>query len=159
MNKQAGGIVISILTSAYRTLDPVPRAFGIGATHSYELCLLRNDPCSEVRLILPDGGRIRYLRTAGTNFYNSSRAHTSTPTRFYQSTLAWYATSLRWVLRLKDGTVYRFIARDLVEPLPPASVTVPIPPPVAMQIHTQDRYGDLLTVARDCALRTAQLTS
>jgi hypothetical protein len=133
MNKQAGAIAVSRLTRTYRTLDPAPRAFGIGATHSSDFCLLRNDLCSEVRLILPDGGRIRYLRTAGTNFYNSSPPHTSTPARFYQSTLAWDGTSLRWVLRLKGGTVYRFVARDLgVELLPHASVTVPIPPPRAM---------------------------
>ena len=137
MNKQAGAIVVSILTRTYRTLDPAPRAFGIGATHSYDLCLLRNDLCSEVRLIPPDGGRIRYLRPAGANCYNSSAAQTSTPARFYQSTLAWDATSLRWVLRLKGGTVYRFIARDLgVEPLPPVSVTVPIPRPRAMLVQT-----------------------
>src|SRR5206468_6791653 len=59
------------LTRTYRTLDPAPRAFGIGSTHAYDLYLQRNDLCSEVRLILPDGGRIRYLRTSGTNCYDS----------------------------------------------------------------------------------------
>lgn len=148
------------LTRTYRTMDPAPRVFGIGATHSYDLYLIRNDLCSEVRLILPDGGRIRYLRTAGTNCYNSTLTHTSTPTRFYQSTLTWNATLLRWVVQLKGGTVYRFLAPDLgVETLPPGPATVPVPPPGAMVGEILDRYGNQLTIARDAALRITQITS
>ena len=64
------------VTRTYRTLDPALRAFGIGSTHSYDLYLQRNDVCSEVRLILPDGGRIRYLRTSGTNCYDATLVHT-----------------------------------------------------------------------------------
>src|SRR5207253_3242255 len=91
------------LTRTYRTLDPAPRAFGIGATHSYDLYLQRNNLCGEVRLILPDGGRIRYLRTSGTNCYDSTLVHASSGTRFYHSTLMWDSTVQCWIVKLTSS--------------------------------------------------------
>jgi len=147
------------LTRTYRTLDPAPRAFGIGATHSYDLYLQRNNLCGEVRLILPDGGRIRYLRTSGTNCYDSTLVHASSGTRFYHSTLMWDSTVQCWIVKLKDGTVYRFLAPDLgTVTLTPAPVTVPIVPPGAMLSDILDRYGNRVTIARDSALRITQIT-
>jgi hypothetical protein len=55
------------LTRTYRTRDTRSRAFGIGATHAYEMFVVGSrDPWTFIELILPDGGRIRYNRPAGT---------------------------------------------------------------------------------------------
>jgi YD repeat-containing protein len=60
-------------------------------------------------LILPDGGRIHYVRTsAGTGFLDAEYEHTTTPSPFYQSHLLWNQADLGWNLTLKDGTVYVF---------------------------------------------------
>jgi YD repeat-containing protein len=136
-------------TRTYRPGDPASRPFGIGTMHSYELYLLRNGLCSEVRLILPDGGRIRYLRTAGTNCYDSTLVHTSTPTRFNESSLKWEKNEQKWVLRRKDGSIYRFASGGLDRSLTPFMSLV----------EFQDGSGNTLTIARDKLGRVTSITS
>jgi hypothetical protein len=60
-----------VLTRIYRSRDSASRPFGVGASHPFEIYLLRNDLCSEIRLILPNGAFIQYLRTAGINCLDS----------------------------------------------------------------------------------------
>jgi RHS repeat-associated protein len=96
------------LTRTYRTEDTAPRVFGIGASHPYDQYLLRNDLCSEVRVILPDGAYIAFLRTSGTNCLDSSLQHTTTQTAFYGATIAWDQVFQRYRLKFKDGTEWRF---------------------------------------------------
>ncbi|OQW36992.1 MAG: hypothetical protein A4E19_14760 [Nitrospira sp. SG-bin1] len=96
------------LTRTYRTKDTATRAFGIGASHPYEQYLLRDDLCSIVRIILPDGGYRQFTRTSGTNCFDSILQHTTTPTEFYGATLAWDTTLLRYRLKFKDGMEWRF---------------------------------------------------
>jgi RHS repeat-associated protein len=102
------------LTRTYRPGDTStpPRAFGIGMTHPYNMFLY--DETNGRSLILPDGSRIFYPSGGPT-----PNLHTSTPTKFYGSTLAIGVTdgtkSLATVT-LKDGTVYGFLGLD-VNPL------------------------------------------
>jgi RHS repeat-associated protein len=96
------------LTRTYRTKDTASRVFGIGASHPYDQYLLRNDLCTEVRVILPDGAYIAFLRTSGTNCLDSTLQHSTTQTAFYAATLAWDPAYQRYRLKFKDGTEWRF---------------------------------------------------
>jgi RHS repeat-associated protein len=95
------------LSRTYRPLDPVSRAFGIGTTHPYAMRLWSAQNYQQADLILPDGGRIHYVRTSpGTGFSSAVYEHTATPTGFYKSRLAWNGDG--WDVTLRDGTVYTF---------------------------------------------------
>jgi RHS repeat-associated protein len=95
------------LTRTYRPGDNQSRAFGIGATHPYDMFLWSVNNYHEADLILPDGGRIHFVRISpGTGFTNAVYEHTSTPSVFYKSQLFWNGNG--WDLKLKDGTVYVF---------------------------------------------------
>jgi len=53
-----------VLTQTYRQNDSGSRAFGIGSSHSYERFLVGDtNPYTFMDLILPDGGRIHFVRT------------------------------------------------------------------------------------------------
>jgi RHS repeat-associated protein len=96
------------LTRTYRTEDTEKRVFGIGASHPYDQYMLRDDLCTEIRIILPDGAYIAFLRTSGTNCLDSTLQHTTTQTAFYGATIAWDLNIQRYRLKFKDGTEWRF---------------------------------------------------
>jgi len=61
----------------------------------------------EADLVLPDGGRVHYVRISpGTGFTDAEFEHTTTPTLFHRSRIKWNGNG--WDLTLKDGTVYVF---------------------------------------------------
>ena len=97
-----------VMTRVYRSEDSASRAFGVGASHPFEIYLLRNDLCTEMRLILPDGAFIQFLRTAGTNCLDATLAHKTSPTVFYNSSLFWNKDTQQWELNRQDGISYRF---------------------------------------------------
>lgn len=95
------------LTRTYRPNDPTSRPFGRGSTHPYAMRLWSAQNYQEVDLILPDGGRVHYVRVSpGTGFTNAIYEHTDSPTAFYKSRIAWNGHG--WDLTLRDGTVYVF---------------------------------------------------
>lgn len=96
------------LTRTYRTEDTGKRSFGIGASHPYDQSMLRDDFCTEVRVILPDGAYIAFLRTSGTNCLDSVLQHTTTQTAFYGAIIAWDHSVQRYRLKFKDGAEWRF---------------------------------------------------
>ena len=96
------------LTRTYRTEDTASRVFGIGARHSYDQYMLRDDLCTAARVILPDGAYIHFTRTSGTNCVDSTLQHTTTHTAFYAATLAWDQGVQRYRLKFKDGAEWRF---------------------------------------------------
>ncbi len=97
-------VVPLALARTYRPNDPAVRAFGIGTTHPYEGYLTSANGYLSVDLILPDGGRVHYVRTSpGTGFSGAAFAHTATPSVFYQSTIVWNAGANAWQLTLRDG--------------------------------------------------------
>jgi RHS repeat-associated protein len=114
------------LVRTYRPRDIFSRAFGIGATHSYDMFLWGPFGIPYIDLILPDGGRIHYDEIQiGAGFASNGTQdptgavyeHTATPTVFYKSQIrfhpgsnGWDLTnpSNGWNLTLKDGTTYFF---------------------------------------------------
>ncbi|MFY9555547.1 MAG: RHS repeat-associated core domain-containing protein [Blastocatellia bacterium] len=117
-----------VLSRTYRPRDTASRAFGIGANHPYNIFLAGdNVTYSYTDLILPDGGRVHYVRTSPGNYFtNAEFESTATPTEFYKSKIKW--NGIGWDLTLKDGTLYVF---GDVAPLQ----------------YITDRYGNKLVIA------------
>jgi len=122
------------VTRTYRTRDPDIRPFGRGATHPYAMFLWSALQYQEADLILPDSGRIHYVRVSpGTGFTDAVLEHketattSATPTGFYKSVLKWNGDG--WDLRLKDGTVYVFGDSAPLQAI-------------------RDRYGNTITIHR-----------
>jgi hypothetical protein len=97
-----------VLTRTYRPRDTISRAFGIGATHPYDVFLVGNSlPYTWQELILSDGGRLHFNRiSSGAGFTDAVYEHTATPTRFYKARIAWNGNG--WTMTLKDGTLLMF---------------------------------------------------
>jgi YD repeat-containing protein len=129
-----------LLTRIYRSEDSASRAFGVGASHPFELYLLRNDLCTEMRLILPDGAYIQYLRTTGTNCLDATLFHKTTSTVFYNSSLSWNQDAQQWILRRQDGISYRF--SDFL-----------------VLTEVEDAQKHRLTIGRDASQKVASVTS
>jgi YD repeat-containing protein len=114
------------LTRTYRPGDTDSRPFGIGATHPYAMFLWSANQYQEADLVLPDGGRVHYVRISpGTGFTDAIFEHTTTPTVFSKSKIAWNGHG--WDLTLTDGTVYVFGENQPLQAI-------------------RDRYGNTITV-------------
>ena len=115
------------LTRTYNSGDNLARSFGRGMVNPYAMFLWSAHQYTEADLILPEGTMIHYVRTSsGTGFTDAIFTHTTSPTRFYQSTLAWNGHG--WDLTLTDGTVYEFGELAPLQAI-------------------RDRYGNQVTVA------------
>jgi YD repeat-containing protein len=116
-----------VLDRTYRPGDTQSRPFGIGSTHRYAMFLWSAQQYQQADLILPDGGRIHYVRTSsGTGYVDAVFEHTATPSPFYKSVLDWNGDG--WDLTLKDGTVYVFGDNAPIQ-------------------RIRDRYGNTTTLA------------
>jgi RHS repeat-associated protein len=133
-------VVPAALTRTYRSQDTRARAFGVGASHPYDMFLVGNtNPYTWVDLVLENGSRIHFDRiSAGTGWTDAVYEHLGTPTRFYKARMTWNGNG--WDVKLKDGTVYVF----------PFGDTAQRPQQAALK-HVQDRYGNRLTFTRDAA--------
>ena len=104
------------LTRTYSSQDndpSSPRAFGIGMTHPYAIFLHSENTFQEADLILPDGGRVHYVRTpeSGEIWWQTIFEHTTSPTAFFKSRITFWGGLIAnggWELKQKDGTVYVF---------------------------------------------------
>src|SRR5206468_9164413 len=101
------------LTRVYNSGDDLIRPFGRGTTHPYALFLWSAQQYTEADLVLPDGGKIHYVRTTpGSGIpgvvlvHQESPTTSATPTAFYKSSIVWNGRG--WDLTLTDGTVYVF---------------------------------------------------
>lgn len=127
-----------MLKRTYRQGDNVSRAFGLGFSQDFEMFLWTQTlgTYQQLDLILPDGGRIHYVRTSGcqannnpcTSYTDAVFESTSTPTAFYKSKITFAGAG--WELKLNDGTVFSF---GDVAPLQ----------------SVRDRYGNKITISRD----------
>ena len=133
------------LTRTYRQNDTASRSFGIGATHPYDIWLTRDDYCSVMQVILPDGARETYTRTSGTNCFTASLVNQNSPSVALQSTLNWDAGRQRWSLRRKDGTIYRFSSMTAYAQL--------------LLMEIEDRNSNLTTLVRDALGRLRNVLS
>jgi RHS repeat-associated protein len=132
------------VTRTYRQGDTTSRAFGLGTTISYDIFPVGDQfPYTYMDLVMPDGGRVHYYRiSSGTGFTDAVFMHTSTPTKFYGSTISWdpaiNVNGGGWALRFKDGTIWGF----------PDSFQATTGAQGAL-LFIQDRYGNRLTISRD----------
>jgi YD repeat-containing protein len=128
------------LTRTYRSQDQEARPFGYGTIHPYAMFLWSAQQYQQADLILPDGGRVHYVRTsAGTGWTDAVFSHeerptdtpptSATPTAFYKSVLSWRPEGGGWNLTLTDGTVYVFGENAPLQAI-------------------RDRYGNTITITR-----------
>jgi RHS repeat-associated protein len=116
------------LTRTYRQSDSNSYSFGIGSTMPYDLRLWSVNNYQDADLVLPDGGRIHYVRISpGTGFSDAVYEAQTTPSLFYKSHIAWNGSG--WNLTTTDGTV--FVFGDLA---PLQSI--------------RDRFGNAITLTR-----------
>jgi YD repeat-containing protein len=93
----------------YRPQDNRSRAFGIGATDSFDIFPAGDSQTfSWIELILAGGERIHYDRTSfGTGYANAElRARSDLGNPFSLSTMAWNGNG--WDLATRDGWIYTF---------------------------------------------------
>lgn len=136
------------LTRTYRQADTRSRAFGIGATHPYDIFLVGDTfPYTYLELVLEDGARIHYDRVSpGTGFADAVYQHMATPTDWYQSSIAWNGNG--WTLTKKNGTILTFPDGFLITRPQQGALT-----------SIQDRFGNLLTLNRDADANLTQVRS
>jgi RHS repeat-associated protein len=102
----------------YRQGDSNSYSFGIGTTNQYDLRLWSGAGAAEANLIMPDGKKIRYVRTTpGTGYGDGPYRSTSAPGPFYGSTLNYSptGTGAYWSLQLTSGMTYVFGVGQLLE--------------------------------------------
>ncbi len=137
------------LTRTYRPRDTLSRAFGLGASHSYDWFLVGStNPYTYIDLILPDGERIHFDRISpGTDNVSAVYEHTTTGTRFYKAKITWNS-SYGWDLKLKDGMLYAF--KDGFNATRPGQGGL---------IKIVDRNGNTVTITRDPQGNVTQVAS
>jgi RHS repeat-associated protein len=135
-------------TRTYRPGDTVVRPFGFGTTHPYAMYLYNPNPSNPdfdvIKLVLPDSSLITFERIpgVGTDLHSWAWEHKAIPSRFYGAKLQakYWETQFsgeRWVLTLKDGTVYEFSEAG-----------------GNALIAMTDRFGNRLTIVRNAGLVT-----
>ena len=130
-------------TRTYISNDSQSRAFGIGATHSYNLFLIGDGsdsiPYTYQELVLPNGSRVRFDRVSpGTSFTNAVYVHVSSGTEFYGARITYIANPSSWRLTLRNGTTYLFPVYQLFSTNPSCEGPSQI----------SDRFGNTITLTR-----------
>jgi RHS repeat-associated protein len=141
-------------TRTYIANDSRSRAFGIGATDSYDFFMVGNTfPYTYQELIQPDGGRVRFDRVSpGTSFTDAVYVASSAPGEFYGAVLSWNTDQSlpgSWKIVMKNGTIMSF----------PDSYQMTNPFCQAV-IGIKDRYGNATRIDRVPTLCTlSKITS
>jgi RHS repeat-associated protein len=118
------------LTRTYREGDSNSYSFGIGTTSIYDMRLWSIHNYQDADLILPDGGRVHYVRTSpGTGYTDAVYTAQAAPGAFDQSTIRWDAGIRGWDLTERDGMTYVFGEMAPLQAI-------------------RDRYGNQLTITR-----------
>lgn len=143
-------VVRLALRRTYRQSDSMSRAFGIGATHNYDIFLVGTTfPYTYMDLILPDGGRVHFDRISpGTSYSDAVYEHTSSPTSYYKARISWDGSCWCWKMAMKDGTLIWF---------PDGALAVRSMQGAALRI--QDRYGNAVQLTRNAAGDLTQILS
>ncbi|MGN6558114.1 MAG: RHS repeat-associated core domain-containing protein [Solirubrobacterales bacterium] len=93
----------------YRPQDSNSYSFGTGTTSLYDMRLWSTNNYKEADLILPDGGRVHYVRISeGTGWTDAVYRSTSSPSSFFGSTITWDGSVPGWNLELTSGYTYVF---------------------------------------------------
>lgn len=134
------------LSRTYRQLDTVSRAFGIGASHLYEMFLVGDTfPYTYQELIMPDGGRVRFNRISPGTSYSDAVYESLAPNEFYKALLSWNGNG--WNLKLKNGSMLVF----------PEAFGVSRPSQSAVT-RIQDVNGNTVTLTRGVNGRLTKIT-
>jgi RHS repeat-associated protein len=112
------------LSRTYRPGDATLREFGKGSTHPFSMHLYRVTDASNnidpkrLKLVLPDGAAVLYEYDPASSPPGTGNdikytdggvfRHRGTPSRYFGSSVKYDKSLLRFVLRLRDGTVYHF---------------------------------------------------
>jgi RHS repeat-associated protein len=141
----ADGVMPIALTRTYRPNDTVSRAFGLGASHPFEL-FIKGIKYTTLDLVLADGGEIHFVRISpGTGFADAVFEHTSTQSVWYKSTIRWVGG---WELKRQDGMRYYFPDSELAGRYTGAGV-----------LSITDRNGNVTTIQRDGGGNPIRITS
>jgi len=125
-------IIPITLERTYREQDAGTSAFGPSMTHNYDIFVVVDDGGSYTYadLVLPDGGRVHYVRTSsGTGYEDAVFEHTSSPTKYFGSQITWVPAQ-GWLLSMKDGTRMTFGGASMLTSI-------------------QDRNGNAVIISRD----------
>ena len=140
-------------TRTYITNDSRSRAFGIGATDSYDFFMVGDTfPYTFQELIQPDGGRVRFDRVSpGTVYTDATYVAATAPGAFYGAVLSINtdpALPGMWKIQMKDGTILSF----------PESASSGSPACQAV-IQIRDRYGNTTKIDRSSNCLLNKITS
>jgi RHS repeat-associated protein len=116
---------------SYRPNDSNSYSFGQGTSSLFDMRLWSVNTADEADLILPDGGRVHYVRSyAGGPFETET-----SPSVFSSSTITWNETTGTWDLALTNGTTFRFNPFNW-----------------APLVAIRDRFGNTLSIKRAAGL-------
>jgi len=131
------------LGRTYRETDTTTTAFGIGMANVYDISVVADAGGSYTYadLILPDAGRVHYVRTSsGSSYIDAVFQPGHTPSEFKGSTITWGIANHGWLLRLRDGTQLKFGALSLLDSI-------------------QDRNGNTVTITRNSSQKIQAIIS
>lgn len=143
-----GGTVPISVTRTYRQADSVSRAFGVGTSDPYDIFTVGDmSPYTYQDLILPDGGRVHFVRTsAGTGWTDAVYTHTATPSEYYGAVISYVGG--KWKLRMRDGRVMYFYDCPGCSSSRGAALR-----------EFYDRLGNKLTLTRDANANLTQIAN
>jgi len=93
---------------SYRPSDSNSYAFGIGTNSPFDMRLFSENNYKEADLILPDGGKIHYVRISEGTSYTDALYRSTNSGKFFGSTITWDQSVPGWNLRLTNGYTYVF---------------------------------------------------
>ena len=108
------------LTRHYRSQDVSQRAFGVGWTSIYDTILWSQQQYQEVDFILPDGGRVHFVRTSAGTSYSDAIFQSTAPGKWYNAVIYRNNARAGWDLILRDGSRWFFPqyqpVKEIVDP-------------------------------------------
>ncbi len=115
----------------YRPGDPNLYSFGAGATSLYDMHMWSENNYHEADLVLPDGGKVHYVRTSPGTGYKEAVYEATGPTGpFVSSVMTWDDGVPGWNLKLTNGITFVFGELAPLQAI-------------------KDQYGNMLTITRE----------
>lgn len=97
------------LTRTYRPRESTSYSFGVGTASPFDLHLWSSENYKTAYLVLPNGGKVKLLRTSsGTGYKEAVYQTVETPGPWQGATMTWNETTHQWFLRRRDGMNFIF---------------------------------------------------
>jgi RHS repeat-associated protein len=97
------------LTRTYRQNESTSYSFGIGTASAFDIHLWSDENYKTAYLVLPNGGKVKLLRTSsGTGYVEAEYKTVETPGPWEGATMTWDETTKQWFLRRRDGMNFIF---------------------------------------------------